>query len=201
MPRWAGFASYEYVDGHERYAGAPTHLLVVPVEGHEAEMEIWLEETIASPRVRIETLGSSYRFWQTNARTAQATIAIGSAILSAVAGLGLAIMNYIFVTQRRDEFGALHAMGHSRATLIARTLRESVSIAVVAWLVGAAVCIAGMFYAQATLYTPLGMSLDWTNLAPWLHTLFIPLAVVVASAGTIAWTLSRLDPVSIIERR
>jgi putative ABC transport system permease protein len=201
MPRWAGFASYEYVDGHERYAGAPTHLLVVPVEGHEAEMETWLEETIASPRVRIETLGSSYRSWQTLVRTAQSTIAIGSAILSAVAGLGLAIMNYIFVTQRRDEFGALHAVGHSRAVLIARTLRESVSIAVVAWLVGAAVCIAGMFYAQATIYTPLGTSLDWTNLAPWLHTLSIPLAVVVASAGTIAWALSRLDPVSIIERR
>jgi ABC-type antimicrobial peptide transport system permease subunit len=176
-------------------------LLVVPVEGHEAEMEVWLEETIASPRVRIETLGSSYRFWRTNVQTAQATIAIGSAILSAVAGLGLAIMNYIFVTQRRDEFGALHAVGHSRAALIARTLRESVSIAVVAWLVGAAVCIAGMFYAQATLYTPLGTSLDWTNLAPWLHTLSIPLAVVVASAGTIAWALSRLDPVAVIERR
>ena len=201
MPRWAGFASYEYVDGHERYAGTPMHLLVVPVEGRDSEMETWLEETIASPRVRIETLGSSYRSWQTLVRTAQSTIAIGSAILSAVAGLGLAIMNYIFVTQRRDEFGALHAVGHSRAALIARTLRESVSIAVVAWLVGAAVCMAGMFYVQATLYTPLGTSLDWTNPAPWLFTLPIPLVVVVASAGTISWALSRLDPVAVIERR
>ncbi|HSR32280.1 MAG TPA: FtsX-like permease family protein [Anaerolineae bacterium] len=201
MPRWAGFASYEYMDGHERYTDTPTNLLVIPVEGHEAEMEVWLEETIASPRVRIETLGSSYRFWQTNVQTAQATLAVGSAILSVVAGLGLAIMNYVFVTQRRDEFGALHAMGYSRAALIARTLRESVGIAVVAWLVGAAVCIAGMFYAQATLYTPLGTSLDWTNLAPWLSTLPIPLAVVVASAGTVTWTLSKLDPVAIIERR
>jgi ABC-type lipoprotein release transport system permease subunit len=201
MPRWAGFASYEYVDGHERYADTPTNLLVVPVEGHEAEMEVWLEETIASPRVRIETLGSSYRFWQTNVQTAQATLAVGSAILSVVAGLGLAIMNYVFVTQRRDEFGALHAVGYSRAALIARTLRESVSIAVVAWLVGAAVCIAAMFYAQATLYTPLGTSLDWTNLTPWLFTLPIPLAAVAASAGTVTWTLSKLDPVAIIERR
>jgi ABC-type antimicrobial peptide transport system permease subunit len=201
MPRWAGFASYEYVDGHERYAGAPTNLLVVPVEGHEAEMEVWLEETIASPQVRVETLSSSYRFWRTIVQTAQATIAIGSAILSAVAGLGLAIMNYIFFTQRRDEFGALYAVGHSRVALIARTLRESVSIAVVAWLVGATFCIAGMFYAQAALYTPLGTTLDWTNLTPWLHTLPLPLAVVVASAGTIAWALSRLDPVAVIETR
>jgi hypothetical protein len=201
VPRWAGFASYEYVDGHERYAGASTHLLVVPVEGRDSELEEWLEEAVACPRVRIETLGSSYRFWKTNVQTAQATLAIGSAILSAVAGLGVSILNYIFVTQRRDEFGALHALGHSRAALIARTLRESVSIAVVAWLLGAVVCIAGMFYAQATLYTPLGTSLDWTNLTPWLSTLPIPLAVVAASAGTVTWTLSRLDPVAIIEGR
>jgi hypothetical protein len=58
-----------------------------------------------------------------------------------------------------------------------------------------------MFYAQATIYTPLGTSLDWTNLTPWLSTLPIPLAVVVASAGTIAWALSKLDPVAVIERR
>jgi ABC-type lipoprotein release transport system permease subunit len=156
MPRWAGFASYEYVDAHERYAGTPTHVLVVPVGGRDSEMEIWLQETIASPRVRIETLGSSYRFWQTNVQTAQTTVGISSTILSAVAGLGLAILNYIFVTQRRDEFGTLHAVGHSRTALIARTLRESVSITAVAWLIGAAICIVGVFYAQATLYTPLG---------------------------------------------
>jgi tellurite resistance protein TehA-like permease len=95
----------------------------------------------------------------------------------------------------------LHAVGHSRAALIARTLRESVSITAVAWLVGAAVCIAGVFYAQATLYTPLGTSLDWTNPTPWLFTLPIPLAVVVTSTGTIGWALSKLDPVAVIERR
>ena len=176
-------------------------MVVVPVEGRESEMEIWLQETIASPRVRIETLGSSYRFWQANVQTAQTTVVMGSTILSAVAGLGLAILNYIFVTQRRDEFGTLHAVGHSRAALTARSLRESVSITTVAWLAGAAVCIAGVFYAQATLYEPLGTSVDLTNPTPWLFTLPIPVAVIAASAGTIAWALSRLDPVTVIERR
>jgi ABC-type lipoprotein release transport system permease subunit len=201
MPRWAGFASYEYVDGHERYTGTPTHVVVVPVEGRESEMETWLQESIASPRVRIETLDSSYRFWQMNVQTAQTTVVMGSSILSAVAGLGLAILNYTFVTQRRDEFGTLHAVGHSRAALIARTLRESVSITAVAWLAGAAVCTAGMFYIQATLYTPLGTSVDFANPTPWLFTLPIPIAVVAASTGTITWALSRLDPVAVVERR
>ncbi len=201
MPRWVGFASYEYVDGHERYAGTPTRLLVVPVEGRDAEMEIWLQEAVASPRVEIETLGTSYRLWQGLVQISQTIAYIGMTILIVAAGLALAILNYILVTQRRDEFGALHALGHSRAALIARTLRESVGITTVAWLVGAVVCIAGLLYFQINVYAPLGTSVDLTNPIPWLFTLPIPLAVVAASAGTIAWVLSRLDPIAIIERR
>jgi hypothetical protein len=45
------------------------------------------------------------------------------------------------------------------------------------------------------------MTLSLTNVTPWLFTLPIPVAVIGASAGTIAWALSRLDPVAVIERR
>ena len=67
--------------------------------------------------------------------------------------------------------------------------------------VGAGFCIVGLICAQASIYGPKGLSLDLGNPAPWLFTLPIPLAVVLASVGTIGWMLSRLDPVSIIERR
>ena len=201
MPRWVGFASYEYVDGHERYAGTPTHLLVAPVRGRESEMEAWLKKDIASPRVRIATLDTSYRYWQTIVLMNQVVSAISMTTLAAVAGIGLAILNTINVTQRREEFGALHALGHGRAGLIARTLRESTSITTAAWLLGAAACIAGMVYVQANVLTPLGTNLDLTNPIPWLFTLPIPVGVIAASASTIAWALSRLDPVAVIERR
>jgi ABC-type lipoprotein release transport system permease subunit len=201
MPPWAGFASYEYVDGHERYTGTPTHVLVVPVEGRDSEMETWLQETIASPRVNVETLDTSYRFWQRNTQTSQMVVAISLIILTAVAGLGLAILNTISFAQRRDEFGILYATGHNRAKLVTRALRENASIMAVAWLIGAAICIVVLFCAQATFYTPLGTSVNLTNPTPWLFTLPIPLAVVAASAGTIGWALSRLDPVAVIERR
>jgi ABC-type lipoprotein release transport system permease subunit len=201
IPRWAGFASYEYVDGHERYAGTPTHLLVVPVKGRESEMEMWLEETIASPRVQVETLDANYRLWWTVVQFMMLSLAVSEAVLAVVAAGALAILNYMFVTQRRDEFGVLHAVGHSRAGLIARTLRESIGVAGAAWLIGATICIAAMLYFQINVFSPLGTSLDWTNPTPWLFTLPIPIAVVAASAGTIAWALSRLDPVTVIERR
>jgi ABC-type lipoprotein release transport system permease subunit len=200
-PRWAGFASYEYVEGHERYAGTPTHLLIIPVGGRNSEMETWLRETIASPRVEIETIDKSYRRWQGLVQISQTISDIGIVILTAAAGLALTILNYIFFTQRRDEFGTLHAVGHSRAALLTRALRESVSITAVAWLVGAAICISGVFCLQTYVYTPVGTSVDLANPIPWLFTLPIPLAVVAASAGTIGWALWRLDPVAVIERR
>ena len=85
--------------------------------------------------------------------------------------------------------------------MIVRTLRESTGITGIAWLSGAAFCLALVVGAQAIVYAPKGMSLNLANTIPWLFTLPIPLAIVVASVCTIAWTLSRLDPVSIIERR
>jgi ABC-type antimicrobial peptide transport system permease subunit len=113
----------------------------------------------------------------------------------------LAILSYIHVTQRRDEFGVLHAAGYSRARLIARTVQESVGISVAAWLIGAACSLVLLLSTQTLIYVPRGLSLDLYNPGPWLFTLPIPVAVVAASAGTIAWALSRLDPVAVIERR
>jgi ABC-type antimicrobial peptide transport system permease subunit len=189
------------VDSHERYIGTPTHALVIPEEGVNSEMEAWLRDTIASPRVEISTLDKSYRSWQSLVQMSQGIGDIGIIILTVAAGLALTIINYVFFTQRRDEFGTLHAVGHSRAALLARSLRESLSVTTVAWLGGAAICITGVLTINAVLYAPLGTGVDLANPTPWLFTLPIPLVVAAASAGTIAWLLSRLDPVAVIEGR
>jgi ABC-type lipoprotein release transport system permease subunit len=200
-PRWAVFVSYEFVEQHERYATATTHALVVPVEGHAAEVETWLEKNIDSPQVDVETFGTAYHFLRDLMQRALLMFAMAEAILAVVAAFALAVLNRIFVAQRRDEFGVLHAAGHGRAALMARTVRESIGIAGAAWLIGAACCLAFLLSAQTIVYVPRGMSLDLTNPTPWLFTLPIPVAVVAASAGTIWWALSRLDPVAVIERR
>jgi ABC-type lipoprotein release transport system permease subunit len=199
--RWVGFVSYEFVEDHEQYSAVPMHALVIPAEGREAEIETWLEKSIASPQVEVETFGTVYRGWQRGMQTTILILVSAQSILAVVAAVALAILNTIFVSQRRDEFGILHAVGHSRAGMIARTMRESVGMASAAWLIGAACCLVLLLSAQTIVYVPRGMSLDLTNIVPWLFTLPIPLTVVVATAGTIAWALSKLDPVTVIERR
>ncbi|MDY7079829.1 MAG: FtsX-like permease family protein, partial [Chloroflexota bacterium] len=122
-------------------------------------------------------------------------------IIAIVAAVALAVLNYIFFAQRREEFGILHAIGRSRPWLVLRTVKETGSTVGLAWLVGAAACVLALSAFQALVYTPRGLNLDFGSFAPWLFTVPIPLAVVIAGAGTIARTLRRLDPVAVIERR
>ena len=198
---WIGFASYEYLESHELYSSRSVHLLVVPVEEHKAELDNWLEKDVASAQTNVRTYDTQYRELQQVRQGILLVCAALESVIAIVAAIALAILNYIFFTQRREEFGVLHAMGHSRSWLVLRTLRETVSVVSLAWLIGAAICVIGLILAQVIIYAPKGMSVDFSNPAPWLFTLPIPLAVVATSVGTVVWMFSRLDTVSIIERR
>jgi ABC-type antimicrobial peptide transport system permease subunit len=122
-------------------------------------------------------------------------------VVAVVAAVALAVLSYTFLTQRREEFGVLHAIGHSRPWLVLRTVRETASTIGLAWLLSALVCGIGLVSVQSGLYAPRGLSLNLLNPVPWLFTLPIPVAVIAASGGLVARMLRRLDPVTIIERR
>ncbi|NIQ81574.1 MAG: hypothetical protein GTN93_26475, partial [Anaerolineae bacterium] len=51
--------------------------------------------------------------------------AVVEGIIAVVAAVALAILSYTFFAQRREEFGTLHAIGHSRRWLILRTVWET----------------------------------------------------------------------------
>ena len=121
--------------------------------------------------------------------------------IAVVAAVALAGLNYLFVAQRQSEFGVLHALGYSRLQLVWRTVRETVFTAGVAWLLSVGLCSLALLYLMLGLFGPLGLKINFFNPTPWLFTLPVPIAVLIATSGTIAWTLSKLDPVAIIERR
>ena len=94
-----------------------------------------------------------------------------------------------------------HALGYGRPQLVWRALRETGLTTGAAWAISVVACLGGLLYMQFGVYAPLGLRLNLLNGTPWLFTLPIPAAVLAAATGTVARTLSRLDPVSIIERR
>jgi len=198
---WSGFASYEYLRSHELYSTNPVSLLVIPTDGHKSELDEWLEKHVASEQTAVRTYETQLSRHRQDTLILLLLFGIVESIIAVVAAVALAVLSYTFFTQRREEFGILHAMGCRRLWLVLRTAGETTSVVIVAWLIGAAVCMAGLAYLQVGLYAPKGLTLNFFNPVPWLFTLPTPLAVVAVSTGLVAWMLSRLDPVSIIERR
>jgi ABC-type lipoprotein release transport system permease subunit len=198
---WIGFASYEYLHSHELTSSRNPRLLVIPHEGQKQALDNWLKESIDSTQTRITLYDVQLRDYEEMTMSVVITFTLLECMIAAVAAIALATLNHIFFTQRREEFGILNAMGRSRRWLVLRTLKETGSVVGLAWVTGAVLCGAGLLGMQNLVYAPRGLTLDFFNLAPWLLTTPVPLAVALASVGTIAWMLSRLDPVAVIERR
>jgi ABC-type antimicrobial peptide transport system permease subunit len=198
---WVGFASYEYLHDHELTSSRGQRLLLIPHEGQKQALDSWLEEGVDSTRTRVITYATEEREYKEMTTSTVFAFAVLECMIAAVAAIALATLNHIFFTQRKEEFGILNAIGRSRRWLVWRTIKETSSVVGVAWLVGAVLCGTGLFGIQSLFYAPRGLSLNFFNLAPWLLTVPLPLAIALASVGTVAWTLSKLDPVAVVERR
>lgn len=198
---WTGFASLEYLESHELAASRERRLLVVPEQGRKDELDAWLAGSTVSLGTRVDTFAAQEREYKVITRTVLLLFAAVESMIATVAAIALGALNHISFAQRREEFGILHAVGHSRPWLILRTVTETGGVVAIGWLVGAVACLIGLIGAQVFVYAPRGLRLDLLNLLPWLFTLPIPLAVIGGGTGTISRTLSRLDPVSVIERK
>jgi ABC-type antimicrobial peptide transport system permease subunit len=199
---WLSFISLEYVNDYQEYWDTDLSLLVVPKANQKAALDSWLENEIKDDiKVDVTTYDSSLADEQREMRSMIRIISMMESAIAIVAAVALAGLNYLFVAQRRSEFGVLHALGYSRLQLVWRTVREAVFTAGVAWLLSVGLCNIALLYLMLGLFGPLGLKINFFNLTPWLFTLPVPIAVLIATSGTIAWTLSKLDPVAIIERR
>jgi putative ABC transport system permease protein len=198
---WLGFASLEYLESHEDTISRPTRQLIIPVEGQKDDLDTWLEGSVTSAQTEVTTYQVKHREYQQTIQALLLVITGVEFLIAVVAAIALAILNHIFFSERKEEFGLLNGIGRTRTWLVLRTVKETGSVVGIAWLIGATVCVLGILIAQNNIYAPQGLNLDLFNPIPWLFTLPIPIAVIAVGTGTISRTLSRLDPVSIIERR
>jgi ABC-type antimicrobial peptide transport system permease subunit len=198
---WLSFMSQEFLDGYRSDWRTELSLIVVPKAGQKETLDAWLESQIAGERRIVLTYGRQQAVMQEGMNMALFSLSLMESIIAVVAALALAGLNYVFVTQRQAEFGVLNALGLNRLHLVWRVVRESLFTTSAAWLIGLLGCGGILIYLQYGLYVPSGLRIDFFNVTPWLFTLPVPLAVLIVSAGAVAWALSKLDPVAIIERR
>jgi len=199
---WLGFVSLEFLESHEAfYVPDVPPLIVVPRAGQKEPLDNWLEKELAGVGVSVLTYRQEVDRIRQSAQNQMLVFALLESIIAVVAAIALAVLNHIFISQRQSEFGVLHALGYGRLQLVWRTMRETFFTTGIAWAFSAILCLMGLLSLQFGVFAPLGLRLNLLNLTPWLFTLPIPVAVLAATTGTTARTLSKLDPVSIIERR
>jgi ABC-type lipoprotein release transport system permease subunit len=198
---WLSFVSLEFVTAYQDHWEGALSLVIVPKVGQRATLDTWLENEIEGERRPVFTYGIQRAWWQEAANALLLTTSLMESVISVVAALALVGLNYVFITQRQAEFGVLNALGLNRMQLVWRVVRESLLTTGAAWLVGVLGCGAIVVYLQLAVYRPVGLGLDLFNPTPWLFTLPVPVAVLAVSAAAVAWALSRLDPVAVIERR
>jgi putative ABC transport system permease protein len=198
---WLSFMSQEFLDSYRSDWKTDLSLIVVPKAGQKDVLDAWLESEIAGERRIVLTYDKQQAWLQEGMAMSLFSLSLMESIIALVAALALAGLNYVFVTQRQAEFGVLNALGLNRLHLVWRVVRESLFTTGAAWLIGLLGCGAILVYLQHGVYGPSGLRLDFFNPTPWFFTLPVPVAVLAVSAGAVAWALSKLDPVAIIERR
>lgn len=198
---WIGFASLEFLQSHELTADQFTTSQFVVPSANKSALDTWLLEAVNSNATLVLTYDKEQARFLQYRKGGLAVLAGVLALVAIIAAAALAVLNYIFYSQRRDEFGVLHAVGRGQGWLTWRAGRETLFTTTAAWLAGAALCVGVTLYLQLAVYAPIGLSLNLTAIAPWLFTLPIPIAVSAASVGTIGWMLKQLDAVAVIEGR
>jgi ABC-type antimicrobial peptide transport system permease subunit len=198
---WLSFVSREFIEKDRDGWNTTRSLIVVPQSGKKASLDAWLESTFANEEHTVVTYGSYQAILTEAMRAGLFALSLMESIVALMAALALAGLNYLFVMQRRAEFGVLSALGWSRRQLVGRVTRETLFTTGVAWLIGVLGCAAVLVYLHYDQYAPLGLRLNFFSLTPWLFTLPVPVTVLAVNAGAVSRALSRLDPVAVIERR
>lgn len=197
-----GFISLEFLEQEELFSLPEVlPLIVVPKEGEKDTLDDWLESDMAGVEVSVLTHRQEISRIRLKAWQDMTSIAMIEVIIAVAAAVGLVVLNYIYSGQRQSEFGILYALGYGRRQLVSRLARETSFMTAVAWILSAVGVLITMLTMRYGIYEPRGLSFNFFNLTPWLYTLPIPLVVFIFTVGSTARTLSKLDPISIIERK
>jgi ABC-type antimicrobial peptide transport system permease subunit len=124
-----------------------------------------------------------------------------NAMVILVVALMSGMLSNIYFTQRITEFATLAAIGLRRAILLWHAVSETAIVTAIGWVIGMAVTWVLMALFKGSLFEPRGMLIDPHDRLALLYTIPIPFIITAFAVATVAYRLSRLDPVTIIERR
>jgi ABC-type antimicrobial peptide transport system permease subunit len=206
-PEFLGIGSGNYTKGAN--GASTTTFILRPKAGHspalDTDLHDWqkqLKEAFPGSRINIETEYSFQELINQNFRFMDVMVGAIMAIITLVMTLSVALFNIIIFMQRSTEFGLLLALGYSRRFILRKTLVESIGQIILAILLGIGLTSLTFAILNHALFTPNGFApLTLFNLRNLYFALPLPIAVAIFAILTILSRITRLDPISILEKR
>lgn len=121
--------------------------------------------------------------------------------VTVIVGMVVVLLALIAFQARSDEFALRLAVGLTRGALSRRLLAESLLSSCVALALGFGLGFGFLLWWDAAVLAPKAILIDFFSPYPVLLASALPLVSAVASAAVLSWRLSRMDPVTILQRR
>ena len=201
-PTRLGLLPYDFMVNNYFFSRRYQALLVIPSAAHLVDSRPALHSLVKSQPYRI----FDGPFVADKIDSLLVNLQRINDFLTLVVGLTLALviglLNNLYFRQRMNEFGLLAALGYPRRRLIRRVALEGAVVVVGAWILGGLVAVGLLEWFNAAYMLPHGLVIKVFDPGILLRaTLPVPVMVLLVSQGTLLLQLSRLDPISIIERR
>jgi ABC-type lipoprotein release transport system permease subunit len=197
---WLMIGSYEYVK-ENHFPDVDAMLAFAKDLKSQEKLDRWAEEAFKGERAQI------FAYHQLEKQTEEMfsilykilNVVIGTLVLVITLMMGMLIN--IYLSQRIVEFGLLQALGYTKGQLLARVMRETMSVVVVGWLLGVLAAYSLLLLTKRWLMDPKAFALDPLDPGAFLYTVPIPVAILLVATFTVVGRFRKFDPVSVVERR
>lgn len=199
-PTWIAFTSREFSD-----AALPLVPHSILVTTRKRSDQVAFGDMLLSKLDRVRVQVFSFHSLVKELRDTLASMYLIMGLVNGtvifVVALMAGMLSNIYFTQRINEFAVLSAIGIKRRILILHAVSETAILTSIGWLVGSGIDLAFMSGLRGRLFEPRGMLINPSDPFAYVYTLPIPLCITLFAVATVSYRLSKLDPVTIIERR
>ncbi len=199
-PTWIAFTSHEFA---QQYLRLVPHSILVTTKDPARQLALSddLYAHLDKRQVQVLSYNNLVETLRKTLSSMYLIMHLVNGMVTLVVALMAGMLSNIYFTQRISEFAVLSAIGLRRMTLVLHGVSETAILTGVGWLIGVLFTWGAMGVMQGALFEPRGMLINPHDLGATLNTVPIPLAITLFAIATISIRLSRLDPVTIIERR
>lgn|GEM_PF-5398582 len=198
----AGITSYEAMRSFTALQAVPgvASYAAFARPGQRSAMDAYMA-TLPLDQVRVYTKGAEQQEYRQDVRMLNWLLWSINLVTVGVLAVAMGLLNNLYYMQRMDEYGILAAMGLTHGLLLRRALVEVAAITSASWGAGLGLTVALTGALGRWLFSPHGIALPRLDVHDIAFTLPIPVLISLFTLATVLRRLSRLDPVSVVERR